>query len=166
MGARSGSLAPFLLAAIIATASVPIVAQSQTPTDPRVLGTWTLIVGKSKFSPGPTPTTQIRTYGAHDNGYKATIKTTYAGRQPTFVEYVANYDSLEYPVTGAQEYDTIRLQKIDASTSEATLGHAGRVIATARRVISEDGQTMTITFHADDIQGSRVDNVMVFARQQ
>ena len=141
-------------------------AQSSPPFDPRVLGTWSLTVAKSKFFPGPTPTSQIRTYEATDNGDKATIKTTYTDRQPTMIEYAANYDSLEYPVTGSPDYDTIRLKKVGPSTSEATLGHAGRVIATARRVISEDGQTMTISFHADELQGSRVDNVMVFARQK
>jgi hypothetical protein len=142
------------------------VAQSPAPGDPRVLGTWNLDVAKSKFTPGPPPTSQIRTYEPHDSGYRATIKTTYATRKPTFVEYVANYDSLEYPVAGSPDYDTIRLKKVDQSTSEATLGHAGRVFATTRRVMSEDGQTMTITFHADELQGTRIHNVMVFTRQK
>ena len=164
------SLAPICLAATIlvfAAAASPLVAQSSPPGDPRVLGTWVLDVAKSKFTPGPTPTSQVRTYEPRDNGgYRATIKTTYAARQPTFVEYAANYDSLEYPVAGSLDYDTIRLKKVDSLTSEATLGHAGRVFATARRVISEDGRTMTITFHADELQGTRIHNVMVFTRQK
>ena len=93
------SLVPLSLAAtimVVAAASRPV-AQSQSPGDPRVLGTWTLDVTKSKFTPGPPPTSQVRTYEPHDNGYRATIKTTYADRKLAFVEYVANYDSLEYP---------------------------------------------------------------------
>ncbi len=163
------SLVPLVLAVAILTvaaAASPIVAQSPAPGDPRVLGTWNLDVARSKFTPGPTPTSQIRTYEPHDSGYRATIKTTYAARKPTFVEYVANYDALEYPVSGSPDYDTIRLKKVDSSTSEAILGHAGRVFATTRRVVSEDGQTMTITFHADELQGTRIHNVMVFTRQK
>src|SRR5437899_8769102 len=158
------SLVPFVLAVAILTvaaAASPIVAQSPAPGDPRVHGTWNLDVARSKFTPGPTPTSQIRTYEPHDSGYRATIKTTYAAaRKPTFVEYVADYDALEYPVAGSPDYDTIRLKKVDSSTSEAILGHAGRVFATTRRVVSEDGQTMTITFHADELQGTRIHNVM------
>ena len=131
-----------------------------------MLGTWNLDVAKSKFTPGPSPRSQVRTYEPYDNGYKATIRTTYADRKPAFIEYVANYDSLEYPVAGSPDYDTIRLKKIDASTSEAVLGHAGHVFATTRRVISDDGQTMTITFHADELQGTRIHNVMVFTRHK
>ena len=89
-------------------------------------------VARSKFTPGPTPTSQVRTYEPQDNGYKATIRTTYAARKPTFIEYVANYDSLEYPVSGSPD----------------------------------EGQTMTITFHADEQQGTRIHNLMVFTRQK
>ena len=163
------SLVPIVLAVallIVAAATSRVVAQSAAPGDPRVLGTWKLDIVKSKFTPGPIPTSQIRTYEPHNAGYRATIKTTYASRKPTFVEYVANYDALEYPVSGSPDYDTIRLKKIDSSTSEAVLGHAGQVFATTRRVVSEDGQTMTITFHADELQGTRIHNVMVFTRQK
>src|SRR5215217_1994918 len=92
------SVAAVLMLGAVAS---PLVAQSPPPGDPRVLGTWILNVAKSKFTPGPPPTSQIRTYEPHANGYRATIKTTYAERKPTFVEYVANYDSLEYPVAGS-----------------------------------------------------------------
>ena len=162
------SLVPLVLSAVLIIAAIApvMVAQSPAPGDPRVLGTWIMDVARSKFTPGPTPTSQVRTYEPQDNGYKATIRTTYAARKPTFIEYVANYDSLEYPVSGSPDYDTIRLKKVDSSTSEATLGHAGKVFATTRRVLSEDGQTMTITFHADEQQGTRIHNLMVFTRQK
>ena len=171
MSRRSArSLVPRVLAstALVLAVIAPLVAQSppSTPGDPRVLGTWLLDLTKSKFMPGPPPTSQTRTYEAHDNGYRATIRTTYATRKPTFIEYTANYDSLEYPVAGSPDYDSIRLKKLDDSTSEATLGHGGNVYATTRRVMSRDGQTMTITVRADEQQGARINNVMVFTKQK
>ena len=157
-----------LILPLAASLAAPASAQrsASAPGDARVVGTWSLVLEKSRFSPGPTPTSQIRSYEAQNGGYRATIKTTFADRPSTYIDYVANYDSLEYPVMGSADYDTIRLKKVDEFTSEAILGHAGRVIATTRRVIAPDGQTMTITFKADDIKGKPVNNVMVFARQK
>ena len=86
---------------------------------------------------------------------KAIIKTTYADGHATDVEYVANDDSLEYPVTGSSDFDAIKLKSVGAITSEVVLEHAGKEMATARRIISEDGKTMTSTFQARELAGSR-----------
>jgi len=138
--------------------------QPSTPPDERVFGTWQLNIAKSKFAPGPPYRNQIRVYERHENGVKATIKTTYSDGHMTDVEYTADYDSPEYPVTGSPDYDSIRLKRVDTQTSEAVLGHAGKQFATARRTISEDGKTMTIVFNVD-FGGSQVHNMMVYDRQ-
>jgi hypothetical protein len=172
MRARSTRLLlPAVLGAAVAVWAIDgalVNAQSPapTPTDERVLGIWQLNVAKSKFTPGPPYRDQTRTYARQADGVKATLKTTYADGHSATVEYVVNYDSLEYPVTGSPDYDAIKLKKIDALTSEAVLGHGGTVFATARRVISEDGKTMTITFHANELQGFRFHNVMVYDRRK
>jgi hypothetical protein len=138
--------------------------QPSAPPDERVFGTWQLDVARSKFSPGPAYRNQIRMYERHDDGVKATIKTTYPDGHTTDVEYIADYDSLEYPVTGSPDYDSIKLKRVDMYTAEAVLGHAGKEFATARRTISADGKTMTIVFQVD-LAGSRVNNVMVYDRR-
>ena len=138
--------------------------QPSTPPDERVFGTWQLNIAKSRFAPGPPYKNQIRVYERHENGVKATIRTTYSDGHTTDVEYTADYDSLEYPVTGSSDYDSIKLKRVDTQTSEAVLGHAGKQFATARRTISEDGKTMTIVFNVD-FGGSQVRNVMVYDRQ-
>ena len=169
MGARSPRLLiPALLGAavVLAAAGGPRLAgQAPASPDERVFGTWRLNVAKSKFTPGPPYKDQIRTYERHQDGVKATLKTTYADGHTANIEYVANYDSLEYPVTGSPDYESIRLKKIDASTSEAVLGHGGNVFATARRVISDDGKMLTITFQASESLGRPFRNVMVYERQ-
>jgi len=138
--------------------------QPSAPPDERVFGTWQLNVARSRFAPGPPYKNQIRVYERHENGVKATIKTTYSDGHTTDVEYSADYDSLEYPVTGSPDYDSIKLKKVDTHTAEAVLGHAGKQFATARRTISEDGKTMTIVVNVD-FAGSQVHNVMVYDRQ-
>jgi hypothetical protein len=95
-------------------------------------------------------------------GVKGVIARTHNDGQIETIEYLANYDNA-YPVTGAKEYDGVRLKKIDDYTTEAVLSHAGRVFGIARRVISPDGRTMTITFRRES-QGVLVNNVAVYEK--
>jgi hypothetical protein len=136
-------------------------AQSQVTSADRVLGTWVLVVQKSKYNPGPAPKSQTRTYEAHPEGIKATIRTVYANGHSSDIQYSAKYDSVEYPVLGSVDSDTITLKKVDDFTAEASLGHAGKVIGSAKRVISNDGKTMTITYRGIS-EGRQVNNVSVY----
>lgn len=149
--------------AVWATKPVLVADQPSAPADENlIIGTWTLNVAKSKYRPGPGPKSQTRTYEAHPNGVKATIQTVDADGHSSTVEYVAKHDSIEYPITGSAEADAIALKKVDAYMAEASLTHAGKVIGTARRIISKDGKTMTITFR--DARGV-VSNVAVYEKQ-
>src|SRR5262249_39917193 len=100
--------------AVWATHPLPVIGQSRgdVDEDKLLLGTWKLNVAKSKYKVGIPPQNQIRTYEPSGQGVKATVKTTYANGRSTTVEYVANFDSLEYPVTGAPDTDTIALKKV------------------------------------------------------
>ena len=140
-------------------------ASAASDEDQMLLGSWALNLAKSKYRSTPSPRTQLRTYEPHEKGIKATIKTTYADGQSTSVEYIANYDSLEYAVSGSPDVDTISLKKVAPRTAEATLAHAGRVVASARRVISEDGKTLTITYRGQQL-GKDVDYIAVFDKQK
>jgi hypothetical protein len=163
-------LFPVVLSAAVAVwAADPLLVAypSQAPArvEDHVFGTWILNPAKSKFSPGPAPKSQKRTYEAHPEGVRATIETVHADGHTTSTQYVANYDAVEYPVTGNPNSDAIALKKINNYTAEATLSHAGRVMATARRVISSDGKTMTITYQGM-WAGQPSNNVAVYEKQE
>jgi len=151
--------------AVLAAQSAPSKSSPGTDEDRMLLGTWKLNVGKSKYRIGTPPKSQTRVYEPHEQGVKATITTVYADGRSTTVEYTANYDALEYPVTGTQDVDTIALKKVGSRTAEAVLSHAGKVMATARRVISEDGSTLTIEYQGE-LLGERVDYTAVYDKQQ
>src|SRR5262245_33265528 len=89
--------------------AMQVTAQSSASSDEdrRLLGTWKLNLSKSKYKAGPAPREQTRTYEAQGDGVRATIKTVSANGRSATVQYVANYDSLEYPVTGSADTDTI-----------------------------------------------------------
>lgn len=136
---------------------------SAVPAENNVLGTWTLVVDKSRYNPGPPPISQTRVYEAQPKGVKTTIQTVLADGETTTVSYTANYDSVEYRVTGSTTADGIKLTQVDPNTAEAKLLHAGRVVGTAQRVVSPDGQSMTITLR--DARGS-VQNVAYYVKRQ
>jgi hypothetical protein len=152
--------------AVWATHPLTVTAQSRGDSDEDrlLLGTWKLNVAKSKYKVGVPPKDQIRTYEPRGEGVKATIKTTHANGRTTTIEYVANYDSVEYPVTGSPDADTIALKKVAPRTAEAVLSHAGQLMASVRRVISADGKTMTIAYQGT-LLGDKADYVAVYDKQ-
>ena len=139
--------------------------QSLSAPEDRVIGTWHLDVVKSTYSPGPAPRSQRRTYEVGPEGIKATITTIDAEGHTATTEYVAAYDSREHPLTGSADFNAIALKRINPDTAEATLRHGRKLIGMARRVISKDGKTMTITFEGTDSRGRPVRNVSVYEKQ-
>lgn len=131
------------------------------------LGTWTLNVAKSKFTPGPPFKSDTRTYTAEGNGVRVTIKTVDAQGKEVVSEYPVNYDGKFYPVTGSGgPADAIALKKINELTSETSLKHGSNIVAVARRVVSEDGKTMTVSYKGTDPTGRMVDYTLVYEKQK
>jgi hypothetical protein len=173
--------ARLLIAAIaLATSASSVFAQaqsSQTPcasaiptsackgdeAPPQLLGTWKLNVGKSKYSPGPPLREETRVYTRGADGVTGVVTRTYADGEKERYEYIANFGG-EYMVTGNPAYDAVTLKRIDQLASEAMLTHAGMIYGIARRVISPDGKTMTITFDRKD-NDRPVHNVAVYDKQ-
>jgi hypothetical protein len=137
------SVALAVSAALAAHASAQ--SQASSPGEDPLLGTWILDVAKSRYTPGPPPKSQSRSYEKHRLGIRATVKTVQADGRSTTVQTVYDYDNIEHPVTGSEDVDAIVMKRINAYTAEATLSHAGRETGTFRRVISKDGKSMTVT---------------------
>jgi hypothetical protein len=138
-------------------------AQAVKAEEDLLLGIWQLDLVKSRYTPGPPPRSETRTYVRDKEGMKGTIQRRRDDGREEVIEYRADFDH-EFPVMGTEAYDTIRLKRIDARTAEAVLSHAGRVFGTARRVISEDGRTLTITFRQED-RGILESNIAVYRKK-
>jgi hypothetical protein len=138
-------------------------SQSTAAEQGLLIGAWQLDLVKSRYTPGPPPRSEVRTYMRDKEGVKGTIRRRLQDGREEVIEYRADFDH-EYPVMGAAAYDTIRLKRIDAHTAEAVLSHAGRVFGTARRTVSDDGRTLTITFRQEN-QGILESNVAVYRKQ-
>jgi hypothetical protein len=144
-------------------ATIFTVAAAVSAADP-LIGTWKLNVSRSKFNPGPAPRSQTRTYEESPAGVKVTVRTTDARGASTTVEFPAIYDGKTYPVTGPGPADALALEKINNFQARATLKHAGMVVATAERTLSDNGTILTI--HYQEPGGERpIDNVSVYEKQ-
>ena len=124
-------------------------------TDPAV-GTWKLNPAKSKYDPGPVPKSQTIVITAAGSGLKVSSTGIDGEGKPTSVGYTVTADGKDVSVTGSPAYDQTALKRIDKNTTEQTRKKGGKVVQTAKRAISADGKTMTITTTGTDEKGRKV----------
>lgn len=160
-------LSRFLLllgaAILVAPPSSQLLAQSgANAAQERLLGTWRLDLAKSKYSPGPPLRSETRVYTRDGKGVKGVIDRVYGDGRREVIEYRAEVD-IDVPVSGSKAYDAIRFKVVDELTTEGVLSHAGRVFGSSRRVIAQDGETMTITFRREE-PGDMVNNFAVYRK--
>ena len=128
-------------------------------------GTWKLNVEKSKYSPGPAPKSATMKIEASGPGETATTEGVNAEGAATKVQYTAQFDGKDYPLTGSQTADKTSLKRIDARTTERTDTKGDKVVQTVTRTISQDGKTMTVTVNGTNAQGQAMNNVTVWEKQ-
>jgi hypothetical protein len=147
--------------AVLATGVLSAPAQG---TDPRV-GTWKLNVAKSKYNPGPPPKSMTVTVKAVGKGETVNTEQLTADGKTIKTEYTADFDSKEYPISGAPNSDTVSLKRINARTTERTDKKGGKVTQVLRRTVSADGKTMTVTVKGKNAEGKDINHRIVFDKQ-
>ena len=158
----SGRLAAWCAVVLVTVSALYAQKASRYEFD-LLIGVWQVDLAKSRYYPGPPPVSETRTFVRDADGVKGTVARRLANGREELIEYRADFDN-EYPVSGTEAYDAVRFKRIDSRTAEAVLSHAGRVFGIATRVISNDGQTMTITFRQED--PSLVRNVVVYRKMK
>ena len=149
-----------VLAAVLGAVTGDVFAQAK---DPRV-GDWKLNVAKSKYSPGPAPQSQTLKIEAVGKGEKVTSEVINTDGTKATTQYTANFDGKDSPITGSPNADTVALKRIDSRTTERTDKKDGKVTLVLRRVVSQDGKTMTVTVKGKTAKGETVNNVVVFEK--
>jgi hypothetical protein len=150
-----------VLASILTLASATVALAQSDP----VAGTWELNPAKSKFSPGPPPQSQTRTYEVTGQQEKMIAKGIDAQGKPTLLQFTAQRDGKDYPFEGSPGLDTIALTPVDTFTLNYTAKKAGAVVITGTRVISKDGKEMTISIKGTDATGQPVESSLVFDKR-
>jgi hypothetical protein len=163
MGLRSSLAVAVLIAIAAGAAPAGQSAPARPKTPDHLVGVWQLNLAKSRYFPGPAPTSETRTYSREGDSVVGVIERGFKDGRREHIEYTANFDR-EYPVMGTNEYDHVVLKRLDEFTSEAVLSHAGRVYGIARRAIASDNKSMTITFRRENETGPSVYNVVYYDR--
>jgi hypothetical protein len=150
-------------ALVIAVAGALALPAGAADSNPWV-GTWTLDVAKSTFSPGPAPKSNvIVTTDAGGGKFHSDVTVVTADGKTLHTEATYAYDGTDYPVTGGTEGQTVALQK-DPSTQTLTVTVKvnGNVTATITSVMASDGKSYTSTGTGTTPDGKPVKNVTVF----
>jgi hypothetical protein len=164
---RPGIAGRFLFALCILNCALLDIASAQSKDDPSI-GSWTLNVAKSKFTPGPPIKADTRSYEVVDGWLIVTTETTQASGEKTGVRFAAKFDGKDYPQIGrfAPTVSLISYQPVDKRTLKYTVKDtAGTVTSTNTRTVSADGKTMTIEQKTMDANGRPALNVELFERR-
>lgn len=144
--------------------SVFLAGAAFAQADPQV-GVWKLNVAKSKFSPGPAPTSATTTIEAAGAGTKVVVDQVMADGTKRHWEFTANYDGKDTPMTGNTDADTVARTRINDTTVQSTSKKGGKVVTTQTSVVSKDGKTRTVTTKGVNASGQVVNNVAVYEKQ-
>jgi hypothetical protein len=148
---------------IIAVGSGAVVVAAAAPD--AMDGTWTLNVGKSKFSPGPAPKSQTRTYATTAAGTTLTFNGVAADGSAVSGQSTFKYDGKDYAITGSPDYDTLTLKRINGSTVKSMQKKDGKVVGSTVRTISAHGKVLTLSSRGKDAKGVSYHNLAVYDKQ-
>jgi hypothetical protein len=145
----------------IAAAVVESPAQRADP----LVGTWELNVAKSKYTPGPAPKSETRTYVVAGKDIEASSKGVDGSGNPTTASWTVNYDGKDRPQTGNPNADALSLKRVNAFDAKFTQKRAGKVVITGTRTISRNGKVLTIRTKGTTASGQTLNNVEVFEKR-
>ena len=154
-------LRTILVGAVLAMAGVATAAGAADS----VLGTWTLNLAKSKFTPGPAPKSQTRTYTETADGVSLKVSGVAADGSAISQESTYQYDGKTYPISGAADYDGLAVKRVYGSTAKSTMSKGGKPIGTTVRTVSGHGKVLTLTTKGEAADGKPFDWVAVFDKQ-
>lgn len=144
--------------ALVLSSSVAVAAENW-------LGTWTLDLAKSKYSPGPAPKSLTLKFEATASGIKFTGDGVGADGKPNHSVYLSKFDGKDVSYEGNPDADTASPMKVDDNSYSNTWKKGGKATVTAKVAVSADGKTMTITQTGSNAKGEAVNHTIVYNKQ-
>lgn len=133
------------------------------PPDDPFVGIWTLDPDESDYQFGEPPASGTYTLEADGDAYNVTMIWTTVDGKPMEASYSSVPDGMEYPYD-SPAVDTVSMTRVDAYTLDSASKKDGQVIAYARRELSDDRQSMTITQSGTTPEGDPFANVSVYRK--
>ena len=107
-------------------------------------GTWKLNIAKSKLLVGDKTTSDVYHMVADDSTIKFTDEVT-LDKEVRNITVDAKFDGKYYPIKGDPDTDVVAYHR-NGNTLTVTLKKGGKVVGKDRVVVSQDGQSTTVTF--------------------
>ena len=134
-----------------------------TDHDP-FLGIWQLIPDKSNYNHGDPPIGGNYTIEIQGDGYAFHIEwETFYGAWSE-IKYIVVPDGQDHHYDDPNIADTISMTRIDEHTLDSDAKKGGRVIAHARRTLSDDLREMTVVQSGPLPEGGTFKNLSVYRR--
>jgi hypothetical protein len=128
------------------------------------MGTWKLNEAKSHIPAGSIKNTTV-VYTADGDNTKVSTDGTLADGKSNRTDWTGKFDGKPYPLTGDPNADERSYTKVNEHTLTLENHKAGKVVATARIVVSADGKTRTVSMHSADPAGKKVSSTAVYEKQ-
>ena len=131
------------------------------------VGIWELDPSQSDYQIGTPPQSGLYRIApdANGNGYMISMSWTDAQGREFYAAYSAMPDGVRYAYENSEVADFISMTRLDDYTLDSAIYKGGERIAYSVRVLSDDGQTMTITQSGFTPDGTPFDNRSVYVRQ-
>ena len=152
-----------LVGTLLATSLGAYVQAADMPDS--VIGTWTLDLAKSRFTPGPAPVSQTRVYAQTSDGIMLTINGVAADGTAMSQQSTFRYDGKAYPFSGSMDFDTLSLQRVNDSTVKSQMMRAGKAVGDTTRSVSKDGKVLTLDSKGTDTKGKNYSSVAVYDKK-
>lgn len=128
------------------------------------LGTWKLNEAKSKIGAGATKNSTV-VYEAAGDSVKVTVDGTNADGSALHNEWTGKFDGKDYPLTGDPTADMRSYKQVNTHTLALTNKKGGKVVMTARIVVSADGKSRIVTGSGINAEGKKVSSTAVYDKQ-
>ena len=152
------------LAVMFALCAAGLLDEAFATGDPFV-GTWAMNLQRSRYESGDLPRQMLIVMSPAERGIHYRSQTTLSNGNRVSSEYTAEYDSgLAMVVGNAGILAPVSLRRLDERTVECSYMSGMRVVATSRRVVSDDGTTLTVSTVSKARDGTTGTNLAVFDR--
>lgn len=120
------------------------------------LGSWELVPDLSRYEVGSPPKSATYHLEAEGDGIRFTIDWVGADDKPQHLVFTLRFED-----TG-----DFGMSLVDARTLDTVVRRDGQVTAHARRVLDEEGRTLTVTQSGHSPDGRAFTNLSVYRRTQ
>jgi len=153
---------PVMKRVIALTIAVLLTSVAVLQAADQFTGTWTLNLGKSKYSPGKPPKSQITKLELLKDGIREIVDRVNADGTTTHWDVIAKFGGKDTPISGDPDRDTVAIQKIDDFTLEVVNKKAGKVTTSMKLVVAKDGKSRTNTVTGKTATGADINNILFF----